>query len=51
MKVSQPPTRPALRLTAGANDWWSRLVQLTFALFVGGLVALLVMLYAGVPIV
>ncbi len=51
MKVSQAPMRPGFRLTAFANDWWPRLVQLTFALFIGGLVALLVMLYAGVPIV
>jgi hypothetical protein len=33
------------------DRWWNRLTQVTFALFVGGLVALLIILYAGVPIV
>ena len=33
------------------DRWWNRLIQISFGLFVGGLVALLIILYAGVPIV
>ena len=51
MKLSHVPMRPGLRLTRIVDDWWQRLVQLTFGLFVGSLVALLIMLYAGVPMV
>jgi hypothetical protein len=51
MKLSHASIRPRARLTNVVDHWWERLVQLTFCLFVGGLVALLIMLYAGVPIV
>ena len=33
------------------DRWWNRLIQITFGLFVGSLVALLIMLYTGMPIV
>jgi len=51
MRLSNLPMRPGLMLTRVVDDWWQRLVQLTFGLFIGSLVALLIMLYAGVPIV
>ena len=40
-----------LPLRAIANDWWEALVRVTFGLFVGGLVTLLVLLYSGIAIV
>ena len=43
--------RLKLRLEAFANDWWQRFVELTFGAFMAGLIVLLILLYAGVPIV
>jgi hypothetical protein len=40
-----------LPVRAIAGDWWEALVRVTFALFVGGLIALLTLLYSGVAIV
>jgi hypothetical protein len=39
------------RLEALANDWWQRFVELTFGAFMAGLIVLLILLYADVPIV
>jgi len=43
--------RLRLRQKALVNDWWQTLVQLTFGLFMGCLIVLLILLYAGVPLV
>jgi len=40
-----------LPVQAIANDWRETLARVAFALFVGGLIALLVLLYSGVAIV
>jgi len=42
---------PLVRLGALAGDYWQTLVRVTFGLFVGSLIALLILLYAGVPVV
>jgi hypothetical protein len=39
------------RVTQFIDKWRERLAQIAFALFVGSLVALLAVLYAGVPII
>jgi type II secretory pathway component PulM len=41
----------SLPVRAIANDWRETLARVAFALFVGGLIALLVLLYSGVAIV
>ena len=41
----------SLPVQAVANDWRETLTRVTFALFVGGLITLLVLLYSGVAIV
>ena len=41
----------SLPVQAVANDWRETLARVTFALFVGGLITLLVLLYSGVAIV
>jgi hypothetical protein len=49
-----PPKRPVelgQRFDRLLDKWWERLTQIAFALFVGCLVALLAILYAGVPII
>jgi hypothetical protein len=51
MKVGHKSMPIGFRLAALVNVWWERLVQLAFGLFIGGLVALLVLLYAGVQII
>lgn len=40
-----------LPVHAIASNWWETLVRVTFGLFVGGLVTLLILLYGGVAIV
>jgi hypothetical protein len=40
-----------LRLTDLTSTNWQRLEQITFVLFMGSLITLLVLLYADVPIV
>jgi hypothetical protein len=39
------------QLQAIVNRWWQALVRIAFGLFVGSLVTLLALLYAGVPVV
>jgi len=34
-----------------ANDWRQMLVRVTFGIFVGGLITLLILLYSGIAIV
>jgi hypothetical protein len=46
---AEAPIGPPVRAIAG--DWWETLVRVTFALFVGGLITLLTLLYSGVAIV
>ena len=43
--------RLRLQLKAFTNDWWQRFVELTFGVFMTGLILLLILLYADVPIV
>jgi hypothetical protein len=38
-------------LQAVANDWRQTLVRITFGIFVGGLITLLILLYSGIAIV
>jgi hypothetical protein len=38
-------------LQAIVNRWWQTLVRITFGLFMGSLITLLALLYAGVPVV
>jgi hypothetical protein len=40
-----------LQLQAIVNRWWRTLVRITFGLFMGSLITLLALLYAGVPVV
>jgi hypothetical protein len=40
-----------LPLQAIANDWRRTLVRAIFALFIGGLITLLILLYSGIAIV
>jgi hypothetical protein len=40
-----------LQLQAIVNRWWQTLVRITFGLFMGSLITLLALLYAGVPVV
>jgi hypothetical protein len=40
-----------LPLQAIANDWRQTLVRVTFGVFVGGLITLLILLYSGIAIV
>jgi hypothetical protein len=40
-----------LRLSSLTSTNWQRLEQITFAAFMGSLITLLTLLYAGVPIV
>jgi hypothetical protein len=49
--VVRRPLRFGHRLRELVDDYWQNLVRATFGLFVGGLVALLVLLYAGVPLI
>jgi len=41
----------SLPLQAIANDWRQTLVRVTFGIFVGGLITLLILLYSGIVIV
>jgi hypothetical protein len=41
----------SLTLQAIANDWRQMLVRVTFGIFVGGLITLLILLYSGIAIV
>jgi hypothetical protein len=41
----------SLPLQAVANVWRQTLVRITFGIFVGGLITLLILLYSGIAIV
>jgi hypothetical protein len=41
----------SLPVRAIANDWRETLARVTFGLFVGGLITLLILLYSGIAIV
>ena len=45
------PLRLGVRHRAFVIGWWERLVPVTVGLFVAGLTVLLVLAYAGVPMV